>query len=344
MLRSQRGSARLVGFVLIAVFAQIARNWLMLNAVGVDASLFDAVAVLIAVVSLGQLPFGLSVGAAAAVLILGPQGVAAATAAGVLLTATGTVGGLAFAAWAAARSAGAALAHADTRGRPLVSAGGSSRRAPPSDRGLLLRRPEPPPDHARARRGPGLASERPSWARIGRMAEEVALAGTEARAKLRNPLGVVGLSLITIGIYYFFWWYFINREMRDFGRARGTDLGQNPGNSVLAITLGALIIVPAIVTLWTTSDRIQRTQETAGVDRPGQRTRHLHPAAADRPGGHLVRPARAQQGVDRAGGRRRSRHPAVERGERPAAPPPPPAPVEPRPEAPEQGPQSAELA
>jgi uncharacterized membrane protein YbhN (UPF0104 family) len=101
VLRSQRGSTRLVGLVLIAVFAQIARNWLLLRAVGVDASVFDAIAVLIAVVSLGQLPFGLSVGAAAAVLILGPQGVAAATAAGVLLTATGTVGGLAFAAWAA---------------------------------------------------------------------------------------------------------------------------------------------------------------------------------------------------------------------------------------------------
>ena len=101
VLRSQRGSTRLVGFVLIAVFAQIARNWLMLHAVGVDASVFDAIAVLIAVVSLGQLPFGLSVGAAAAVLILGPQGVAAATAAGVLLTATGTVGSLTFLAWAA---------------------------------------------------------------------------------------------------------------------------------------------------------------------------------------------------------------------------------------------------
>ena len=101
VLRSQQGSTRLVAFVLIAVFAQIARNWLMLNAVGVDASVFDAIAVLIAVVSLGQLPFGLSVGAAAAVLILGPQGVAAATAAGVLLTATGTVGSLTFIAWAA---------------------------------------------------------------------------------------------------------------------------------------------------------------------------------------------------------------------------------------------------
>jgi uncharacterized protein DUF4234 len=99
------------------------------------------------------------------------------------------------------------------------------------------------------------------------MAEEIAIANTGARAKLRNPLGVVGLSLITLGIYYFFWWYFINREMRDLGRARGTDLGQNPGNSVLAVTLGALIIVPAIVSMWRTSDRIQRSQEVAGVER-----------------------------------------------------------------------------
>jgi hypothetical protein len=98
--RSLQGRSRLVGFVLVAVLAQVARNWLLLHAVGVDASVFDAVAVLIAVVSLGQLPFGLSVGAAASVLILGPEGVAAAAAAGVLLTATGTIGGLCFAAWA----------------------------------------------------------------------------------------------------------------------------------------------------------------------------------------------------------------------------------------------------
>jgi hypothetical protein len=101
VMRTLDGRARLAGFVLIAVFAQIARNWLLLHAVGVDASLFDAVAVLIAVVTLGQLPFGISVGAAASVLILGPHGVTAAAAAGVLLTATGTVGGLLFATWGA---------------------------------------------------------------------------------------------------------------------------------------------------------------------------------------------------------------------------------------------------
>jgi uncharacterized membrane protein YbhN (UPF0104 family) len=102
VLRSRRGGTLVFGFVLLAVLGQIFRNWLLLHAVGVDASFFDAIAVLIAVVTLGQLPVGPSVGAAAAVLILGSDGVAAAAAAGVLMTVTGTVGGLCFAAWAGA--------------------------------------------------------------------------------------------------------------------------------------------------------------------------------------------------------------------------------------------------
>jgi hypothetical protein len=102
VLRMLRGGSRVVGFMLVAVFAQIFRNWLLLHAVGVDASFFDAIAVLIAVVSLAQLPVGPTVGAAAAVLILGREGVAAAAAAGVLMTVTGTVGGLCFAGWAGA--------------------------------------------------------------------------------------------------------------------------------------------------------------------------------------------------------------------------------------------------
>ena len=100
VIRSLRGGGRVVCWVLVAVFSQIFRNWLLLHAVGVDASFFDAIAVLIAVVTLGQLPVGPAVGAAAAVVILGSDGVAAAAAAGVLMTATGTTGGLAFALWA----------------------------------------------------------------------------------------------------------------------------------------------------------------------------------------------------------------------------------------------------
>jgi uncharacterized membrane protein YbhN (UPF0104 family) len=102
VLRTARAGMGVVGLVLIAVFAQIFRNWLLLHAVGVDASFFDAIAVLIAVVTLSQLPVGPSVGAAAAVLILGSNGVAAVAAAGVLSTVTGIAGGLVFASWAGA--------------------------------------------------------------------------------------------------------------------------------------------------------------------------------------------------------------------------------------------------
>lgn len=101
VLRSLHGRNRLILLVLVAVFAQILRNWLMLHAVGVDASVLDATAVLIAMVALSQLPVGPSVGAAAVVLILGANGVALTAAAGMLLTVTGTAGALCFASWAA---------------------------------------------------------------------------------------------------------------------------------------------------------------------------------------------------------------------------------------------------
>jgi len=109
VLRSLGGGTRVIGFVLVAVVAQILRNWMLLHAVGVDASLLDAVALLIAAVVFGQLPVGPTSGTAAAVLILGSDGVAAAAAAGVLLTVTGTLGGLCFAAWAGADHRLAAL-------------------------------------------------------------------------------------------------------------------------------------------------------------------------------------------------------------------------------------------
>jgi uncharacterized membrane protein YbhN (UPF0104 family) len=93
---------RVAIFVVLAVSGQIARNWLMLYASGIHASVFDATAVLIAVAALGVLPVGPGVGAGAMVLILGSTGVAGASAAGVLLTATGTVGALAYGGWALA--------------------------------------------------------------------------------------------------------------------------------------------------------------------------------------------------------------------------------------------------
>ncbi|MBA3331661.1 MAG: DUF4234 domain-containing protein [Actinobacteria bacterium] len=73
------------------------------------------------------------------------------------------------------------------------------------------------------------------------------------------------LTVVTFGIYGIFWWYFVNREMADLGRSRGTDeLGDSPGKSVLAITLGALIVVPAILSLVNGFKRVQATQRLTG--------------------------------------------------------------------------------
>ncbi|HEY3773472.1 MAG TPA: hypothetical protein VGL69_10790 [Solirubrobacteraceae bacterium] len=100
VLRMQ-SRGRLIGFALVAVCAQVLRNWLMLRAVGVDVSIFDSMALLIVMFTVGQLPIGPSTGPAATILILGAHGLAAAAAAGVLVTLTGIIGSLIFAAWAA---------------------------------------------------------------------------------------------------------------------------------------------------------------------------------------------------------------------------------------------------
>jgi len=99
-IRELRGRGRLVGLVVLGILAQIARNWLLLHAVGVNTSLLNAIAILIVSVSLSPLPIGAGVGATATVLILGTHGLADTAAAGVLLTVTGTVAALCYAAWA----------------------------------------------------------------------------------------------------------------------------------------------------------------------------------------------------------------------------------------------------
>jgi Domain of unknown function (DUF4234) len=93
------------------------------------------------------------------------------------------------------------------------------------------------------------------------MAQELAIPGAGTTAKIRHPLGVLGLGLITLGIYHFFWWYFINREMADLGRAnRRPELGDNPILSVVAVTIGSLIVVPLLVSFWRTLKRIETSQ------------------------------------------------------------------------------------
>ena len=97
------------------------------------------------------------------------------------------------------------------------------------------------------------------------MAQEIQIPGAASTAKIRNVVAVPVLGIVTIGIYLVFWWYFINREMADLGRSRGTDeLGDSPGKSTLALFPGGLLIVPALWTTVTTFQRVQRAQTLAG--------------------------------------------------------------------------------
>jgi uncharacterized protein DUF4234 len=93
--------------------------------------------------------------------------------------------------------------------------------------------------------------------------------GAAKPAKIRSPVAVAILTFVTVFIYLFFWWYFINREMADYGKQRGTaDLGDNPTKSVLAISLGLLVLVPFVWTIVTTFKRVQALQRLTGDAQP----------------------------------------------------------------------------
>src|SRR5947209_14345675 len=98
------------------------------------------------------------------------------------------------------------------------------------------------------------------------MAEEVQIEGSGGVAKIRSPWAPALLPFVTFGIYAFVWYYKINREMADLGRARGTDeLGDDPLTSLLAITIGWIIIVPAVISTIHTAQRIQAAQRLTGA-------------------------------------------------------------------------------
>jgi Domain of unknown function (DUF4234) len=99
------------------------------------------------------------------------------------------------------------------------------------------------------------------------MAQEIQIPGAGTTAKIRSPFAPALLPLITLAIYLFFWWYYINRELKDLGQAKGSDeLGDSPGKSLLAITLGWIIIVPAVWTHVTTFKRVQAAQRLAALE------------------------------------------------------------------------------
>lgn len=98
------------------------------------------------------------------------------------------------------------------------------------------------------------------------MTHEVRIRDTQSFAKVRSPVWTIVFTFFTLGIYGMYWWYQVNRELRDLGRARAThELGDSPGLSLLAVTLGWLIIVPPFVSIYKGVQRIQAAQQLAGL-------------------------------------------------------------------------------
>jgi hypothetical protein len=92
------------------------------------------------------------------------------------------------------------------------------------------------------------------------MAQEVTIGGEIF--KRRNPIAVwLILPLVTLGIYFFVYWYKINNESRRYLR----DPSIQPAISLIAVLFGWILIVPPFVTVFTTAGRVRRMQENAGV-------------------------------------------------------------------------------
>ena len=104
----------------------------------------------------------------------------------------------------------------------------------------------------------GVAAQLPR----GNSRAEVTISGSEATARIRSPWVVFGLAIVTFGVYYLYWYYEANRELKDFG------VGRHPVVSMLAIVPGALLIVPPFVSWWRFVGRLQEAEVRAGA--PGR--------------------------------------------------------------------------
>ena len=89
-------------------------------------------------------------------------------------------------------------------------------------------------------------------------------AGSAGEVKVRGPVWAGIWTFVTIGIYSLYWIYQTAKHLRDYGNAKGRDLGQNPVMTLLAIFPGGLIVIPALIAMWRQGKRIQQAQHLAG--------------------------------------------------------------------------------
>lgn len=78
----------------------------------------------------------------------------------------------------------------------------------------------------------------------------------------RQPWLIPLWTILTAGVYWFVWYWKVNRELRD---AFAMPVG--PFLSVLAVTLGWGLVFPPFLSWWRTLGRIEEAQRRVGVER-----------------------------------------------------------------------------
>ena len=117
------------------------------------------------------------------------------------------------------------------------------------------------------------------------MARDVTI--EDERYRIRHPLAVIGLTAVTLGLYFLYWYYRANDDARRYLR----EYEIRPIRSVLALMLGGLVaapiawmifghgglrfpsaigltvllLIPALISFRRTGLRVRAVQERAGV-------------------------------------------------------------------------------
>jgi hypothetical protein len=119
-----------------------------------------------------------------------------------------------------------------------------------------------PPESESAPAAP-VAATAPAMAPVQIQSQSVATQPGQAllpgavRGKVRGPVNVWLLTLVTFGIYGLVWYYKINRELRDFHAS----IEVNPGLALLAL----FVPIVGLVSIYNTGTRIGQAQQLSGL-------------------------------------------------------------------------------
>ena len=98
------------------------------------------------------------------------------------------------------------------------------------------------------------------------MAREVQFADGDTGRIRSFGIGLL-LTIVTLGIYYWFWYYLVNDELKDIGTSLGDQklATSSPGISLTAVLIGPFVLIPPLISIYNYGKRIKRAQGLLGI-------------------------------------------------------------------------------